>query len=260
MHRSLSHSDVIGKRASGIPNWDAQTPQRYGSAVSSSSPVLHTVTVRDDPAGWEQAGFTLLNDADASGAATQRVDLGGISVVFDADATAPISWTFDGITGGNDGLVNGALDGIPTTAAANPVDDEQTEATNPNGVYHLDHAVMISPSLARTVPALEAAGFEVRRRRDIPQGRQQVFLWAGPTIIELVGPVDADEHLSVDEQPSSLWGLAMSTRDIDHAADTLGEAMGRAKEAVQPGRRIATVRTKDLGITPTIALLTPHTA
>ncbi len=223
----------------------------------STGPVLHTVTVTDAPESWERAGFTLVDDDQRPGAGP-FVDLGGIAVAFagnGGDAVPPIAWTFDGLATSDD-----HLDGIATSHAATttPFHTAPEGPTNPNGVYHLDHAVMISPSLGRTVPTLEAAGFEVRRRRDIPQGRQQVFLWAGPTIIELVGPVEADEHMSVDDHPSTLWGLAMSTNDIDRAAVTLGDRLGAVKDAVQPGRRIATVRTGDLGITPTIALLTPH--
>lgn len=205
------------------------------------------MTVTDDPDAWRQAGFTLLDTPEP------LVDLGGIFVAFDAEAPSPISWTFDGLSSDSDDL-----DGIATMQRPNPYD--ASEVSNSNGVVHLDHVVMMSPSLPRTVPTLEAAGFEVRRRRDIPQGRQQVFLWAGLSIIELVGVLDADENLSVEEHPSSLWGLAMSTSDIDTAAETLGDLVGGIKDAVQTGRRIATVRTSELGITPTIALLTPHKA
>ena len=37
-----------------------------------------------------------------------------------------------------------------------------------------------------------------------------------------------------------------------------GEGLGTVKDAVQPGRRIATVRTKELGISVPIALMSPH--
>ncbi len=209
----------------------------------------------DDPADWERAGFALATDD-----GQRWVDLGGVAVTFDADAASPIAWSFDGLTPTTGDSDDSHIDGV-ATAAGRPnlaSSDAERQPSNPNGVFHLDHAVMMSPSLPRTVPALEAAGFEVRRRRDIPRGQQQVFLWAGATIIELVGPVEAADDLDVGDHPSKLWGLAMSTDDIDAAATTLGDNLGMIKDAVQPGRRIATVRTRELGITPTIAFMTPH--
>jgi len=52
--------------------------------------------------------------------------------------------------------------------------------------------------------------------------------------------------------------LALECDDLDLAAHRLGEALGTVKDAVQPGRRIATVRTKELGISVPIALMSPH--
>lgn len=216
-----------------------------------SGPNLHTITVTDDPGDWERAGFTPIDDGSHT-----WVDLGGVAVSFDAAASSPISWGFTGLSDPTTDNVDG-IAVTPGRPGLAPTDTEH-EPSNSNGVFHLDHAVMMSPSLPRTVPALEAAGFEVRRRRDIPQGRQQVFLWAGATIIELVGPVDAADDLGVDEHPSQLWGLAMSTRHLDQAAANLGDGLGTIKDAVQAGRNIATIRTRELGITPTIALMTPH--
>lgn len=215
------------------------------------TPTLHTITVTDDPADWERAGFTPID-----GGGHTWVDLGGIAITFDPTASSPISWSFTGL---DDPTVDN-VDGIAVTTGQPGLAPSNTEhePSNANGVFHLDHAVMMSPSLPRTVPALEAAGFEVRRRRDIPKGRQQVFLWAGATIIELVGPVEAAADMEVEEHPSQLWGLAMSTRDLDQAAADLGEDLGAIKDAVQAGRNIATIRTSELGITPTIALMTPH--
>ena len=45
--------------------------------------------------------------------------------------------------------------------------------------------------------------------------------------------------------------------DIDHAATLLGDNLGTVKDAVQPGRRIATVRPEASGGLP-LALITPR--
>ncbi|MGZ0218146.1 MAG: hypothetical protein ACKVIY_03890 [Acidimicrobiales bacterium] len=59
---------------------------------------------------------------------------------------------------------------------------------------------------------------------------------------------------------AALWGLALTCDDLDRAKDTLGDVLSDPKTAVQPGRRIATLRTRDLDISAPIALLSPHPA
>ncbi len=211
-----------------------------------TAPALLAVDVPDSPDAWTAAGFTVVDDSLRIGAVTVRL----------GRPVATTSWAFADLA-----PEVADIDGIATTSPeALSLEAEQTGAEgaasgHANGSIHLDHVVMLSPDLRRSVAALEALGFEVRRRRDIGKGREQVFLWTGPTIIELVGPTAPDEP---SDEPAELWGLAVSTSDIDGAAEALGEHLGRVKDAVQQGRRIATVRTAELGITPTIALMTPH--
>ena len=81
---------------------------------------------------------------------------------------------------------------------------------------------------------------------------QQRFFRLGGVILELVGAAEP-----TGDGPMSIWGLACNVADIDAAAQRLGPACGAPKDAVQPGRRIATVRTRDLGISLPIALMTP---
>ncbi|MGB0501850.1 MAG: glyoxalase, partial [Acidimicrobiales bacterium] len=100
------------------------------------------------------------------------------------------------------------------------------------------------------------AGLQRRRTRRFQVGvetRRQDFFWLGDVILELVG-VDGAEGTG----DATFWGLALECDDLDLAARRLGEALGTVKDAVQPGRRIATVRTKELGISVPIALMSPH--
>lgn len=44
------------------------------------------------------------------------------------------------------------------------------------------------------------------------------------------------------DAPCRFYGLAFLVDDLDATARTLGPLLGEARDAVQPGRRIATVR------------------
>ena len=54
----------------------------------------------------------------------------------------------------------------------------------------------------------------------------------------------------------AFWALVAVVGDLDAAAERLGPRLGAARDAVQPGRRIATVR-RDAGIGPALALMSP---
>jgi len=73
-----------------------------------------------------------------------------------------------------------------------------------------------------------------------------LFEYLGRPILEVV---EADA-------PVRLWGITFTTTDIDTAAELLGDKLGRVKYAVQPGRRIATVR-KEAGLGLPVALISP---
>jgi hypothetical protein len=46
--------------------------------------------------------------------------------------------------------------------------------------------------------------------------------------------------------------------DLDACARLFGERLGRIKDATQPGRRIATLRHKEFGLTIPIAFMSPE--
>ena len=56
--------------------------------------------------------------------------------------------------------------------------------------------------------------------------------------------------------PARLWGLAFSVDDLERTAHSLGGLLGAPREAVQPGRRIATLRGQ-AGLGPAIAFMSP---
>ena len=69
----------------------------------------------------------------------------------------------------------------------------------------------------------------------------------------------APEGSSVARDPDGaarLWGLAFGVEDLDATARALGDLLGSPRDAVQPGRRIATLRS-DAGLGPAIAFMSP---
>lgn len=192
-------------------------------------PSIDALDIADEPAAWSALGFDVAGGA----CRVSRVDL-----------------RFAG-TGPKRGIVGWTLG---TEAAGEPAPE------HPNGVVRVDHVVMLSPDLDRTVGELESQGFDLRRRREGPTpggSTRQAFFRAGEPILEVV---QAPEGTSVARDPDGdarLWGLAFLVEDMDGAARSLGDLLGRPREAVQPGRRIATIR-PEAGLGPAVALMTPR--
>ena len=198
-------------------------------------PVLAELTISDDADAWADAGFTVHDG---------RCKIGGVSIRF-VDGS-------DGITGWGFAALDDpptSIDGIPTAS----IEAQTMELwTHPNGSTQLDHVVVSSPDSARTTAALEAIGLPAKRTRDIGRGMQQVFFRAGEAILELVGPVEPK-----GDGPAGFYGLAINVEDLDATKASLGDRLTDPKDAVQPGRRIATLKTRDLGISTAIAFMTP---
>jgi hypothetical protein len=136
--------------------------------------------------------------------------------------------------------------GIPgwTLADAPTVEPD----VHPNGSTLLDHIVVFTDDPDRTTVAYADRGLEVKRVRDTGRGTTQTFFRAGEVILELVGPIPK----VTGEQ---LWGLAFTVADLDACAALLGAKLGRIKDAVQPGRRIVTLRHESCGLTVPIAFM-----
>src|SRR5207302_1877051 len=184
----------------------------------SNGPVLVSVAVADDPERWEAAGFVVSDGSCQVGEV--RVDLG-------AEGEGIAAW-------GLRGVEPGLLDGLDTR-----VDDIRVTTTagdHPNGTRSLDHLVVTSHDPLRTCAALEERGFEVRRTVEMGD-RRYTFFRVGETILELVGPLQAD-----GDRPARLYGLAFTVADLDATATHLGPLLGPVRDAIQPGRRIATLR------------------
>lgn len=203
------------------------------------SVTIDRLLLGDEPGTWSEAGFRLEGDICV---------IGDTRVVCTGDGGGADRWSLRPL----DDPLPDSLDGIATTAS-----DASMPATvsHPNHVVGLDHVVVHSPDLDRTTGAFEALGVACRRVRDVPGRRavQQRFFRMGSVIIELVGPPEP-----AGDGPAGIWGLAVVSEDLDATAQVLGDRLGPAKDAVQPGRRIATLRTRELGISVPVAVMSPH--
>jgi hypothetical protein len=176
------------------------------------------ILVGDPAASWERLGFVVGADG---------VALEGVTVVPVGEGELSVAVP-DLAMSGADGLALRAAD-TPRVAAA----------AHPNGAFAVDHVVALTDSLTRTVDALVAAGLDPRRTSP-----PMAFLRMGPCILEVV------ERAGV-EAPF-LWGLVVVTPELPAS-----EWVGEPRDAVQPGRRIATVR-GETGLSCALAFMTPR--
>lgn len=205
-------------------------------------PVLLALTVADDADGWRAAGFTIARSG------TCRIGAVTIRVAGTATRHGIVDWTLGGVES-----LPPAVDGVPTRRGT---PDPHPGGAHRNGVELIDHVVMTTPDPERTIAALEATGAVHRRTRlpeDYDRPMRQDFFRLGEVILELIGPRDPDpEHA---HRPARLYGLAHTVADLDATAALLGPLVTPPKAAVQPGRHIATLRTRDLGLSVPTAFL-----
>lgn len=191
-------------------------------------PSIDELEIADEPADWRAAGF----------------DVGdGVCVV------SRVRLRLAG-KGQKRGILGWTLGDGPAGEAGQP---------HPNGVVRVDHVVMLTPDLDRTVAELESQGFDLRRRREgeTPGGStRQAFFRAGEPILEVVQAPEGTSVARDTDGPARLWGLAFVVDDMDRTAREVGDLLGRPRDAVQPGRQIATLR-PEAGIGPAIAFMTP---
>jgi hypothetical protein len=180
--------------------------------------VLVELACGDDPDAWAALGFTVEAGA---------VRVGDVSVRFDDGPPGLHGWTLSGAGAAS-------VDGIPTAwvPSAPPAAP---------GAFGLDHVVVFTDDLDRTVGELVAAGGDERRRAELRAPMS--FVRLGP-IIEVVQ----------SGAPVRLWGIVAV---LDDLAVLPSERVGAPRDAVQPGRQIVTARSQP-GLETAIAFMTPR--
>ena len=204
-----------------------------------------TVTVDEfevaDPAdAWTRAGFSVDGDG------VCRIGDVRVRLVGRGGGTGIVGWSLRGLPS----AASVDLDGVPTKRSGAP---PAAPAAHPNGVIAIDHVVLLSPDLGHTVAALAAVGVDPRRERDAELGGRpirQIFFRFGEVILEVVGSPD-----SASRGPSTLWGITYVVADIDATASFFGDRTAPVKDAVQPGRRITTLRHHEFGMSVRSAMI-----
>jgi hypothetical protein len=196
-------------------------------------PMLRELWIADPASAWEALGFTVVDGV---------VALDGVRLHVGEEGRGITAWAVKGV-----GVAT--VDGLETWTGYAP-GELSGGVDHPNGVTGVDHVVVVTPDFDRTAGALAAVGMELRRVRDAG-GFRQGFRRLGPAILELVEVPD------MRPGSAAFWGLTMIVSDLDALADRLGDRLRAIKDAVQPGRRIATLD-RSAGLSPGIAFMTPE--
>lgn len=195
-------------------------------------PELAALQIADPPSAWDALGFTVADGV---------VVVGGVELWLDAAGRGITGWTLRHVA------VRGDIDGLATGVTAEPVLPGGKHA---NGAIGLDQVVVTTPDFDRTSTALSDAGMPLRRTVDAG-GFRQGFRRLGPAILELVevprGPVG----------PARFWGLVVIVSDLHQLRERLDPWVGEIRDAVQPGRQIASL-SADAGLSPKVAFMNPE--
>ena len=136
------------------------------------------IVLGDPPEAWERLGFAVDDGV---------VALEGEELRLTGEGGGILEITAPGVAAA-DGLPLRGDDAAPRPAAAHP-----------NGATVVDHVVVLTGSLDRTVAALQAAGLDLRRQ--LPG---MAFLRLGPYILEVV---------ERGGDPARFWGLVVVVPD-----------------------------------------------
>src|SRR5208282_5124439 len=102
---------------------------------------IDEIELADEPRRWRELGLDVRDGVRLLG----RGDAAGRGIT---------GWSLRGISSTD-------LDGLPTRRSDSALGEPAGE--HPNGVLAIDHVVVFSPDLDRTMAALQAAGLDLRR-------------------------------------------------------------------------------------------------
>jgi catechol 2,3-dioxygenase-like lactoylglutathione lyase family enzyme len=224
-------------------------PKAAADADADAEPpaaTLDELLLADEPERWAALGFTVADGVVQLGSV--RVRLAGA-----AAGRGIVGWSLRG-------LAHTDLDGLPSERSQAPPPGPAPQ--HANGIAGIDHVVAMTPDLDRSVRALQHAGLDLRRIREEPTpagAPRQAFFRLGAEILEVAQePAQVVAEHGGSDRPARLWGLALLAGDIDASAAALAPHAGQVRDAVQPGRRIVTLK-RSAGLAVPVALMSPRT-
>ena len=209
---------------------------KFTNPTKKVEPTIAELHVGDDPTAWERLGFCINEN---------RSLIGRTEVVFSDGPRGIHSWVLRN-------SMPSQFGSIPTTLTENPVPNPS--AAHPNGSIGFHHVVLMVPAFDIGKTALSNAGVQVEQGRPFGSTEKAMLRSApkmGDIELELIGPESEDRS-----RHWQLWGLVVAVSDIDATSELLGDLLGQVKPAVQPHRRIATLKKEaELGVA--VAFLGP---
>lgn len=216
----------------------------------TGNPRVEWLRVAGEADTWRSLGLTV----------TDRgvIALVGTSIHVVAPDPAGTAHAGSASGGSAGGIVGWALSDVEDISDIDGLSTDVVESMGPVYAEHLlgatglDHVVVSTHDLERTSAAIASAtGCELKRIRALGTMRQGFHrIGRGGLIVELV------ERPDLPEGPAVFWGLVLIVDDLDAAYDLIGpDRISAPKDAVQPGRRIATIRA-DMGLGLPVALMT----
>lgn len=206
------------------------------------APTIDELLIADDSERWRELGFAVADGRCQIGRVRMRFLTGGAK-------RGIVGWSLRDVA-------HTELDGLATTISEQPAPD--AAPAHPNGAVAIDHIVAMSPSLDRSVGALQRAGLDLRRIREQPTpagAPRQAFFRLGGEILELIQePYELLERTGGRGGPARFWGVAVRVDDLDRTVELLDPHAGPIRPALQPDRRIATVH-RSAGLAVALALM-----
>jgi hypothetical protein len=205
-------------------------------------PTIDEINIADEPERWSALGFAV--DGEICRLAGIELRLSGVR-----EGGGVLGWSLRELRSED-------LDGLPTTISERPA--RAPALPHPNGVVSIDHVVAVSPAFERSVAALQAAGIDLRRVREEPTpagAPRQAFFRLGRELLEMVQePDEVVARKGGADRAVRFWGLALLVEDLDRTVAAMAPHAPPPRAAVQPGRRISTVR-RSAGLAIPLALI-----
>lgn len=199
---------------------------------------MAALQIADPPHAWAALGFTVVDGI---------VTIGGVELWLDAAGRGITGWTLRNVAR------RGDIDGLPTGVTTDPPPSATAGNVHRNGAIGIDQVVVVTPDFDRTALALYDAGMPLRRVVDAGNAGtlRQGFRRLGPVILELVEAADAPSG------PARFWGLVVIVPDVEAVREQLAPFMSEVRDAVQPGRHIASLH-EDAGLSLRLAFMDPE--